>query len=129
MSNGASHTEIRLNEKGEFCIIEIASRMGGDFRDLMVYHSYGYDFIKNTINVALGNRIEKPNVNPKYYSFVKCILSKEDFKRINFYDKSYNIIAKEIPTFDSLANGTIKDSSQRMGYVLAFTEDYPSWVH
>jgi biotin carboxylase len=129
MTNGASHTEIRLNENGEFCIIEVASRMGGDFRDLMVLNSYGYDFLGNTIKVALGERIEIPQNISNCFSFVKWILSEEDFNKISSNNISFNIISKEIPKFESLAKNTIKDSSQRIGYVLAFADEYPSWVN
>jgi biotin carboxylase len=128
MSNGASHTEIRLNNKGEFCIIEIASRMGGDFRDIMVFQAYGYDFLKNTIKVALGENIEIPKNIPEKYSFVKWILTEDDHRKIIFFDKSFKIIAKNLQNCNSFSNVAIRDSSQRLGYVLAYSEEYPAWI-
>lgn len=55
IKNGASHSEIKIDDKGNIRIIEIGARMGGDCigSDLVKY-STGYDFVKMVIQVACG---------------------------------------------------------------------------
>lgn len=46
IENSASHTEIKLNSKGELFIIEIGARMGGDMiASDLVRLSTGYNFV------------------------------------------------------------------------------------
>lgn len=55
ISNGASHSEVFLTPQGEIRIVEIAGRMGGELIGSdMVALSTGYDFVRGTIEVALG---------------------------------------------------------------------------
>lgn len=56
VTDGASHSEYKITDKGRICIMEIGARMGGDFigSDL-VQLSTGYDFVKGVIEVALGS--------------------------------------------------------------------------
>ena len=60
LREGASHTEIRLNQSGDTQIIEVGARMGGDFRDMMVFHATGYDFLENVIKNSLNIKIQLP---------------------------------------------------------------------
>ena len=125
MEFGASHTEIRVNEKGEYCIIEIASRMGGDFRDLMVLNSYKYDFLKNVINVSLGKKIEIPEAIKYNYSFVKWVFSNEDTKSIKKRIGKIEVIEMNLPVNKELIENDVKDSSRRYGYLLGKSVDNP----
>jgi len=62
IKNGASHSEVRVNDNGDVKIVEIAGRMGGELIGSdMVYYSTGYDFVKGVIEIALGefNGVEK----------------------------------------------------------------------
>ena len=61
IKNGASHSEIKIDDDGNIRIIEIGARMGGDCigSDLVKY-STGYDFVKMVIQVACG---EEPDFN------------------------------------------------------------------
>ncbi len=56
VSDGASHSEYRITDKGRVVVMEIGARMGGDFigSDL-VQLSTGYDFLAGVIDVALGS--------------------------------------------------------------------------
>ena len=60
IENGASHSEIKIDENGNIRIIEIGARMGGDCigSDLVPYTT-GYDYIKAVIEIACG---EKPSL-------------------------------------------------------------------
>ena len=60
IENSPSHTEIKLNSRGELYIIEIGARLGGDFiTSDLVRLSTGYDMVKGTIELAVG-RFEMP---------------------------------------------------------------------
>ena len=60
IGNSPSHTEIKLNSRGELYIIEIGARMGGDFiTSDLVRLSTGYDMVKGAIALATG-RFEIP---------------------------------------------------------------------
>lgn len=60
IENSPSHTEIKLNSKGELYIIEIGARMGGDFiTSDLVRLSTGYDFVEGAIKLAIG-KFEEP---------------------------------------------------------------------
>lgn len=53
---GASHTEIKMDDKGVPYIIEMGARMGGDYINSdMVRLSTGYDFVKGVIEIATGS--------------------------------------------------------------------------
>lgn len=75
LKNGAGHSEFRIDEKGKIYVIEVGARMGGDFigSDLVQF-STGYDYIKGTIEVALGK-------------FSKPILSNDGFSGVYFLCK------------------------------------------
>ena len=60
IENTPSHTEIKLNSKGELYIIETGARMGGDFISSdLVRLSTGYDFVEGVIKLAIG-KFEEP---------------------------------------------------------------------
>ncbi len=62
VKNGASHSEIKIDDKGNIKIIEIGSRMGGDAIGTdLVYYSTGIDYIRAVIQVACG---EEPDLKP-----------------------------------------------------------------
>ena len=75
IENSASHTEIKLNSKGQLYIIETGARMGGDYiTSDLVRLSTGYDFVEGAIKLAL-NKFETP------------ILQKQMFSGVYFYSK------------------------------------------
>ena len=54
VENSASHAEFKIDEKGDFYLIEIASRGGGGhISNDLVQLSTGYDYIQGMIEVAL----------------------------------------------------------------------------
>lgn len=55
ITNSPSHTEIKLNSRGELYIIEVGPRLGGDYiTSDLVRLSTGYDMVHGAINLALG---------------------------------------------------------------------------
>lgn len=55
ITNGASHSEVKIDRNGNCKIMEIGARMGGGFigSDL-VYLSTGFDYVMAVIEIALG---------------------------------------------------------------------------
>lgn len=70
ITNSPSHTELKLNSKGDLYIIEIGARMGGDFISSdLVRLSTGYDMVKGAIALATGH-FEPPVKTRASYSGV-----------------------------------------------------------
>ena len=70
IENSPSHTEIKMNKKGELYIIEIGARMGGDYiTSDLVRLSTGYDFVDGAIKLAV-NKFENPVLPKQMYSGV-----------------------------------------------------------
>ena len=115
---GPSHTEFKIDDSGNIRIIEIGARMGGDcIGSCLVQLSTGYDFLKMTLDVALG---EEPDFNKtkKYnYSMIKFILNQDDLYKVNKIIEKYPKVLKEkseIKPFDH----KVIDSSTRFGYYI-----------
>lgn len=70
IENSPSHTEVKLNSRGELYIIEIGARMGGDhITSDLVRLSTGYDMVKGCIELATG-RFTKPKFGSLKYAGV-----------------------------------------------------------
>ncbi len=117
IENGAAHSEIKIMADGQLRFIEIGARMGGDFigSDL-VRLATGYDFLRATIEVALGIFTE-PRITEHNYAGV-YFLSK-DTAHIRQYienkDKYPQIVQAEI-TDEELHR--IECSADRSGYFI-----------
>lgn len=75
IENSASHTEIKLDSKGDLYIIEIGARMGGDhITSDLVRLSTGYDMVKGVLELATG-------------CFAEPIMSAPMYSGIYFYSK------------------------------------------
>lgn len=117
IENSASHTEIKLNTKGELFIIEVGARMGGDMiTSDLVRLSTGYDFTRGVVELAFGN------FQPPHFSFTKyagiffyCMLTKNVKDFILDNKSKSKIIEKHIgnnPLEDTISN------FQRNGYFI-----------
>jgi len=55
---GASHTELKINSQGNIYVIEVGSRMGGDFiGSYMVESNTGVDFVTAVLRQSLGEEL------------------------------------------------------------------------
>jgi len=81
IQNGASHSELKIDEAENIKIIEIGSRMGGDaIGSDLVYYSTGIDFVRAVIQVACG---EAPDLTPAFAGIraaSRFILTEADLK-------------------------------------------------
>lgn len=121
IENGASHSEVFLLDNGAIKIVEIAGRMGGDFiGSHLVMLSTDYDFVKGTIEVALGE-FNPPKVRQNKYAGVYFVqLSAGKIKSIHNKKNDYKYvieaieILKEGDTIDEI----VDSSSKRAGIIL-----------
>lgn len=114
--NGASHTEIKIDENDNINIIEVGARMGGDcIGSDLVRYSTGYDYIRMVIQVACGesptfSRINKPiKVESKY------ILTKDDLEELEMIKKEEPERILQIVDYHPENIGHVTNSSNRAG--------------
>lgn len=113
IENSPSHTEIKLNTRGELYIIEIGPRMGGDYiTSDLVRLSTGYDMVKGALELAT-NQFFEPVKNEQHYSGVyfysklaphigEVIRNKEKYPMI--VESEYLCEEKELPEINSNAD-------------------------
>ena len=118
VKNSDSHAEFKVDENGKIKIIEIGARMGGDcIGSHLVRISTGYDFVKMTLDVALGKKIEFKKVNEPQNAIIKFIFDNEDIKKYDIIKNKFpNAICYE--TEIKRDNLEITDSSSRKGFFI-----------
>lgn len=117
IENSASHTEIKLNSKGELYIIEIGARMGGDYiTSDLVRLSTGYDMVKGCIELATGD-FRIPEINDKYFSgiYFYSKLTPYIADIINNSKMYPDIVASEL---ESTQLPDTKSNADRRGYFI-----------
>jgi biotin carboxylase len=116
---GASHSEFKINSKGEVFVIEVGARMGGDFiGSHLVELSTGYDFLESVINVSL-NQFETPILHENNFSGV-YFLCKETENLLPYFEKNNDFdVEKQI---QNLELKKITNSNDRSGYLIYKSE-------
>lgn len=116
IQNGASHSELKIDESGNIKIIEIAGRMGGDaIGSHLVKYSTGYDFVKMVIDVAVGNKPDFTKVCVPMKVESRFIFTHDDlfdFERIRVEHPEKVL---EVLDMNPCNIGKITDSSNRAG--------------
>lgn len=116
ITEGASHSEIKIDEDANIKIIEIGSRMGGDcIGSDLVRISTGYDFTRMVIDVALGNKPDFIKIVEPKKAAVRFIFTEKDITECEIMLKAgWQLERKFIEhEFDG---HEISDSSNRYGY-------------
>ena len=114
---GASHSELKITEKGEIKVIEIGARMGGDFiGSNLVQLSTGYDFVEGVIEVALG-QYTPPLLQFKKHSGVYFLCKETEWLLPIMKDHSSYPEIVEVRITDS-ALRSIECSGDRSGYLI-----------
>lgn len=117
VQNGAGHSEIKVSEKGDIKIIEIAARMGGDFIGSdMVEISTGFDYVKSVIKVAMGETIDLNYDKCNKLAFVKFLFDEEDIRKTKDLTIKYPALVKEYYIHPEIR--IVSDSSTRNGYCI-----------
>ena len=117
IENSASHTEIKLNSKGELFIIETGARMGGDYiTSDLVRLSTGYDFVEGAIKLAVG-KFEKPTFPNLMFSGVYFYskLAPEIGKIIQEHEKWPEIVEWDYSDEPLME---VRSNADRRGYFL-----------
>lgn len=118
IDNSPTHTEVILNKTGAY-IVEIASRLGGDFiTSDLVQLATGVDMLENLLNISLGKEV---NVESKYDKVAAVqFLNQNNYKNcvelVALSNKA--IIRSEIKEYHT---NEISSSFERMGYIILNT--------
>ena len=125
IENGASHSEIKIDDAGIIKIIEIGGRMGGDCigSDLVKY-STGLDFVGMVIQIACGDEPDfTPIVEPFPVESV-FIFNQEDLDKFHYIQEHEPERIVRIVDMDLDLLGTATDSSNRAGcYVIRHRDE------
>lgn len=116
---GASHSEFKIDSKGNIRIIEIGSRMGGDcIGSDLVPISTGYDFLKMIIQVACGQKPDMKRVSVPKVAAIKFIFDKKDISNFEMIKERFPDSIYYCSDFSYDPNSKIVDSSSRYGYYI-----------
>lgn len=121
---GASHSEIKIDADGNIKIIEIGARMGGDhIGSLLVRHSTGIDYVKNVIQISLGEAPDFSTVEDTGVVGIRFIMNDKDLAIYNDIARNHPelILAKDI---SDTATGTVLDSSERHGFFVIKSDSF-----
>ncbi|MBP5769842.1 MAG: ATP-grasp domain-containing protein [Bacteroidaceae bacterium] len=122
VENSASHTEIKLNSRGELFIIETGARMGGDYiTSDLVRLSTGYDFVKGAIDLAVGDFTE-PVLDKKFHSgiYFYSMLHPEVRPVIEQHEQYPEIVEWELSTHPLTE---VRSNADRGGYFIYQTKN------
>lgn len=123
IENGPSHSEFKIDENGNVGIIEIGARMGGDcIGSHLVKISTGYDFLKLTIDVALGKEPILERISQPQIAVIKFIFDKAELEKLEKIKKQFPNTIYDISEISDL-NHKIVDSSTRYGYYILACKD------
>jgi len=119
LKNGASHSEVKIEEDGTIRIIEIGGRMGGDcIGSDLVRYSTGWDFVKMVIDVACGKKPDFTQVLTPHSVAVKFIFTPEDLVEFESMRKNTPERLLRVVYLHPENIGKITDSSNRAGCYL-----------
>ncbi len=122
VKNGASHSEFKIDAKGDVKIIEIGARMGGDcIGSNLVQLSTGYDFVKMVIDVGMGKEPDFTPIRKPSNAAIKFMFNQQDYDQVNkFKEKHPQIVVYES---EITKNESVVDSSTRWGFVIFASDD------
>ena len=125
IKNGACDAEFMITNNGEVYAVEINSCWGGDWDYSMIYHSYGLDYIKMVINVALG-QFEEPVIIPKYYTGIYFLTKDAEWVKqvIENKDNDHEIVEGGI--FKEELN-PLRSNADRSGYFIYKSDSKRTW--
>lgn len=118
IQNGASHTELKIDNAGRIRIIEIGGRMGGDcIGSDLVPLSTGVDFVKSVIQVALGTEPDIQRREHQQTAAIRFIFNQADLDVLNQLKQEHPeyLVREDVRP---LSDETVVDSSTRYGYFL-----------
>lgn len=119
ITEGASHTEFKLDKNNKIKIIEIGARMGGDcIGSDLVELSTGYDFLNMVLDVSLGNPPNFERLHKGKKSTIKFIFNKDDMLKLNKIKLTNPDTIYFVSDIRDIGSRDVKDSSSRFGYYI-----------
>ena len=116
---GASHTELKIDEKGGIKLIECGARMGGDcIGSDLVPVSRGVDYVKGCVDVACGRA---PMLTPAHegrVAAIRFIFSQRDLDSLAYIQSHYPQALCHVSDILPLDGREISDSSTRYGFFI-----------
>jgi carbamoyl-phosphate synthase large subunit len=121
--NTATHTELKLTNEGEIYIIEIASRLGGDFiaSDLIPLAT-GINMFENIRNIAIGKPINTKRTKDEFTE-VQYFTSLNYSETLNKEEQAKNkgiLVKSEKKDFKDIA---LNNSFDRLGYFICSSKN------
>ncbi|MDO5445387.1 MAG: ATP-grasp domain-containing protein [Eubacteriales bacterium] len=118
ITNGASHSELKITDDGTIRLIEIGGRMGGDFiGSNLVELSTGIDYTRAVLETCLGIEPKLEQEKATGAAAVRFVFSNEDLQvleRLKREHPLYLVAQSEV----FCTNRPIMDSSSRYGFYL-----------
>lgn len=117
--NSATHSEFKINSKGEIRIIEIGARMGGDcIGSDLVQISTGYDYLKMVIDVAMGLEPNFEKISTPQIAVIKFIFNDKDIETLEKIKMNMSNKIHKISEAIKECKEEITDSSTRYGFYI-----------
>ena len=121
--NGASHSELKIDEKGDIHLIEIGGRMGGDcIGSHLVPLTTGYDYVGMVVEIALGQAPDLTRRDHYPACGVRFVFGPQDLEIRQALRDTPDITMLEESPLDPMDH-IVTDSSTRFGYYLFAADD------
>ena len=116
---GASHTELKVDDKGDIRLIECGARMGGDcIGSDLVKLSTGVDFVQGVIDVSCGLKPSFEPAGETHTAAVRFIFSEDDLKALETIQREDPESLYRVSEILPIDGHEIRDSSTRYGYYI-----------
>ncbi len=116
--NGAGHSELRINKKGEIRIIEIGSRMGGDcIGSDLVPLSTGQDFVRMVIDTAAGKAPVLKEAD-RHVAAIRFLMNENDQRLLAELREKHPDKLRKVVIDGELKSANIMDSGSRPGFFI-----------
>ncbi len=120
---GASHTELKIDEKGNIRIIECGGRMGGDcIGSDLVYISRGIDYVAACVDIACGRAPDLRVRQSSRIAAIRFIFCQEDMNDLDFIRRNYPESIYHVSEILPMDGREISDSSTRYGFYILSAE-------
>lgn len=123
IQNGASHSELKIDESGNIRLIEIGGRMGGDcIGSHLVPLTTGWDFVRMVVQIALGQAPDLTRGAHHAACGVRFVFGPQDLELREALRAAPGITMLEESPIDPMDH-IVTDSSTRFGHYIFASED------
>ena len=120
---GASHTELKVDERGDIRLIECGARMGGDcIGSDLVKLSTGVDFVRAVIETACGAEPTTESTGKTRVAAIRFLFSEADLRALERIRRENPAALYRVSEILPIDGREIRDSSTRYGYYILTTD-------